>query len=109
MFNPEIFKMRDWVLMFTKAANQNWTGAVWGICLPESMSIRSVEFMLFFMLSARQKICFLNGRCDTCLTKEWSMPVRAKDHVPSLKGVVGEKHMTFFVSASHEVESMGTG
>ena len=28
----------------------------------------------FFMLSARQKIRFLNGGCDTCLTKGQSMP-----------------------------------
>ena len=31
MFDPEIFKMKDGVLMFTKAANKNWT------CLLESM------------------------------------------------------------------------
>ena len=30
----------------------------------------------FFLLSVRQKVRFLNGGCDTCLTKEWSMPVR---------------------------------
>ena len=24
MFNPEVFKMKDGVLMFTKAANRNW-------------------------------------------------------------------------------------
>ena len=33
----------------------------------------------FFMLSARQKIGFLNGGCDTCIAKEWSMPFRAEN------------------------------
>ena len=37
MFNPEIFKMKDRVLMVTKAANKDQTGEVWRICLPESM------------------------------------------------------------------------
>ena len=37
MFNPEVFKMKDGVLMFTKAANRNWIREVWLICLPESM------------------------------------------------------------------------
>ena len=37
MFNPKVFKMREGVLMFTKAANENWMGEVWQICLPESM------------------------------------------------------------------------
>ena len=44
----------------------------------------------FFMLSTRQKLRFLNGGCDTCLTKERSMPVRTGEHVPSLMGYVGE-------------------
>ena len=44
----------------------------------------------FFILTARQKICFINSRCDTCLTKERSMPVRAREHIPSLTGYVGE-------------------
>ena len=35
MFVPEMFKMREGVLMFTKAANWNRTGEVWRICLPE--------------------------------------------------------------------------
>ena len=26
MFNPEVFKMKDGVLMFTKAANKKWIG-----------------------------------------------------------------------------------
>ena len=43
------------------------------------------------MLSARQKICFLNGRCDTCLMKERSLPVRTGEHVPLWTGYVGEK------------------
>ena len=37
MFDPEIFKMKDEVLMFTKAANKNWRGEVWRICVPEFM------------------------------------------------------------------------
>ena len=44
-----------------------------------------------FMLLARQTIHFLNGGCDTYLTKEQSMPVRAGEHVPVLTGYVGEK------------------
>ena len=37
MLNPEVLKMKDGVLMFTKAANKYWIGEVWQICLPESM------------------------------------------------------------------------
>ena len=37
MFDPEMFKMKDEVLMITKAANKNQRGKVWRICLPESM------------------------------------------------------------------------
>ena len=39
MFDPEVLKMRDGVLMFTKAANRNWMGEVWQIPeqIPESM------------------------------------------------------------------------
>ena len=37
MLDPEVFKMRDKVLMFTKAANRNQIGEVWRKCLPESM------------------------------------------------------------------------
>ena len=37
MFYPEIFKMKDGVLMFTKAANKNQRGTVWRLGLPESM------------------------------------------------------------------------
>ena len=37
MFDPEVFKMKDGVLMFTKAANRNWIREVWRICLLESM------------------------------------------------------------------------
>ena len=48
-------------------------------------------FKGFFLLSARQKISFLNGGCDTCLTKEWSMPVRTEVHVPLLTEYVVEK------------------
>ena len=35
LFDPEVLKMRGGVLMFTKAANMNWIGDVWRICLPE--------------------------------------------------------------------------
>ena len=64
---------------------------VWRICLPNPQSMvlevwslfhqsdcwghRGLEGTLdkflkgFFMLSARQKKCFLTGGCDTCLTK----------------------------------------
>ena len=37
MFDPEVFKMKDGVLMFTKAANRNRIGEVWRICIPGSM------------------------------------------------------------------------
>ena len=37
MFDPEVFKMKDGVLIFTKAADRNPIGEVWRICLPESM------------------------------------------------------------------------
>ena len=95
-FDPKNFKMRDRVLMFTKAANRNRVGDVWWICFPESMvsevwslchqsdagGHRGFEGTLnkflkgFFMLSTRQKIHFLNGGCYTCLMKEQSMPMR---------------------------------
>ena len=32
MFDPEIFKIEDGVLMFTKAANKNQIGEAWRIC-----------------------------------------------------------------------------
>ena len=54
----------------------------------------------FSLLSARQKIGFLKGGCDTCLTKEQSMPVRTGVHVPSLAGYVGEKLYMDLVSMS---------
>ena len=34
MFNPEVFKIKDGVLMFIKAANRNQIGEVCQICLP---------------------------------------------------------------------------
>ena len=37
IFDPEVFKMKDGVLMFTKAANGNQIREVGRICLPESM------------------------------------------------------------------------
>ena len=90
MFDPEVFKMKDRVLMFTKPANGNRIREVWRICLPESMVMevwslchqrdlgghRGLEVTLnkflngFFLLSARQKILFLKGKCDSSLTKE---------------------------------------
>ena len=57
----------------------------------------------FFLLSTRQKICFLNSECDTCLTKEWSMPVRTGVHVPFLAGYVGEKLYMDLVSMSETI------
>ena len=33
IFDPAVFKMKDGVLMFTKAANRNQMGNVWLICL----------------------------------------------------------------------------
>ena len=104
--------------MFTKAANKNRRGEVWRICLLESMikevwclchqsnlgGHRCLEGTLskllkgFFLLSARQKIHFLNGGCDTCLTKEWRMPVRT-----SLTGYVGEKLYKDLVSMSQTI------
>ena len=86
MFDPTVFKMKERVLFFTKAANKNPIGEVWRICLPKFMVTkvwslchqsnlgghRGLEGTLnkvlkgFFLLSARQKIPFLNGGCDTC-------------------------------------------
>ena len=40
MLDPEVFKMRDRVLTFTKAANRNRMGEVWWICLPKSMVLK---------------------------------------------------------------------
>ena len=37
LFDPAVFKMKDGVLMYTKAANLHQAGEVGGICLPESM------------------------------------------------------------------------
>ena len=123
MFNPEVFKMKDGVLIFTKAANRNWIGEVWRIYLPESMvkevwslchqsnlgGHRGLKVMLnkflkgFFLLSERQKLQFLNGGCDNCLTKEGSLPVRTEEHVPSLTGYVGKKLYIDLVSMSDTV------
>ena len=109
--------------MFTKAANKNQIREVWRICLPESMvkdvwslchqsdlgGHRGLEGTLkkflkgFSLLSVRQKIGFLNGGCDTCLTKEWSMPARTRVHVPLLAGYVGEKLYVDLVSMSNTI------
>ena len=37
MFDPEVLKMKDEVLMFTKATYRNQIGEVWQKCLPGSM------------------------------------------------------------------------
>ena len=94
--DPEVFMMKNKVLMFTKVANRNQIREVRKICLLEFMvkevwslchqsnlgGHRGLEGTLntflkgFFLLSSRQKIRFLNGGCDTCLTKERSMPTR---------------------------------
>ena len=37
IFDPAVFKMKNGVLMFTKAANKNQIGEVGGICIPVSM------------------------------------------------------------------------
>ena len=37
MFDPTVYKMKDGVLMFTKAANRNQVGEVGRICIPASM------------------------------------------------------------------------
>ena len=59
----------------------------------------------FFILSVRQKIRFIKDRCgcDTCLTKTWSMPVRAGEHVPSLTRYVREKMYVDLVSMSETI------
>ena len=56
------------------------------------------------MLSARPKLRFLNGGCDTCIVKERSMPVRTGVHMPSLTGYVGEKLYIDLVSMSDTVQ-----
>ena len=80
---------------------------VWSLCHQSDLGgHRGLEGRLnkflkgFFMLSARQKLRFLNGGCDTCLTKERSMPVRTGEHIPSLTGFVGEKLYIDLVSMS---------
>ena len=122
MFDPAVFEIEDGVLMFTKA-NRNHVGEVGWICFPESMAReawslchqsdlgghRGLEGPLnkflrgFFMLSARQKLRFLNGGCNTCIAKEHSMPVRTREHTPSLMGYVGEKLFVDLVSMSNTV------
>ena len=37
MFDPTVFKIKDGVLMFTKAANKNQVREVGQICIPASM------------------------------------------------------------------------
>ena len=57
----------------------------------------------FFMMSARQKLRFLNGGCDTCIVKEGIMPIRTGVQVSSLTGYVGEKLYLDLVSMSDTV------
>ena len=104
MCDPDVFKMREGILMFTKDTNQSIVWDMWRICLPESMvaevwslcqqskteAHRGVEGTLnkflkgFFVLSARPKIRFLNGGCDTFLAKERSMPGRMGEHLQDM-------------------------
>ena len=74
---------------------------VWNLCHQSDLGGHiGLERMLnkflkgFFLLSARQKLRLLNGGCDTCLTKEWSMRVRTGEHIPTLTEYVGEKLCT---------------
>ena len=58
----------------------------------------------FLMLLERQELRFLNGGCDTCLTtKEQSMPVKTGEHIPSLRGYVGEKLYIDLLSVSDTI------
>ena len=81
MFDPAVFKMRDGVLMFTKATNKNQVRKVVGICIPactvrkvwsmchqsdlgghRGLEVTLIKFLRgFFMLSARPKLRFLNA------------------------------------------------
>ena len=82
MFDHTVFKMKDGVLMFTKADNKNQVGEVGRICIPASM-VREVWSLCHqsdlgghrglegTLLSARQKLRFLNGGCDTCIVKHF--------------------------------------
>ena len=92
MFDPEIFKMKEGVLISPRQLTrperrgmadmppESMITEVWCLCHQSNLGgHRSLEGTLsnllklvkgFFLLSARQKIPFLNGGCDTCLTKE---------------------------------------
>ena len=83
---------------------------VWSLCHQSNLGgHRGLEGTLnkflkgFFLLSARQKICFLNGGCDTCLTKEKSMLSRTRVHLPSLAGYVGKKLYVDLVAMSETI------
>ena len=111
--------MKDGVLMLPKqlkeTRSENYGGYdsqnLWsGKCgVSDLGGQRGLEGMLnkfhrgFVMLSARQKLRFLNGRCDTCIAKERSMPVRTREHVPSLTGYIREKLYVDLVSMSDTV------
>ena len=53
--------------------------------------------------TARPKLECSNERCDICIVKERSVPVRVGEHVPSLTGYVGEKLYIDLVSMSDTV------
>ena len=55
------------------------------------------------MLSAKLKLRFLNGGCDTFIVKKRSMPVRIGEHVQSLTGYIGEKLYVDLVAMSDTV------
>ena len=121
LFDPEVFNMKDGVLIFTKAASRNRIREVWRIFLPESMvkevwslcnqsdlgEHRGLEGTLnkfhkgFFLLSARLKLQFLNGGCDTCLTKERSTRSGLENMFPM--GYVGKKLYIDLLSLSYTV------
>ena len=80
---------------------------VWSFChLRDPGGHRGLEGTLkkilkgFFLLSARQKIHFLNGGCDACLTNEGSMPARTRVHAPLLAGY-GARGEAVFGSSHH--------
>ena len=81
---------------------------VWSLCHQSNLGgHRGLEGTLnkflkgFFLLSAGQKIRFLNQ--GTCLTKERSMPARTGVHEPSLAGYVGEKLYLDLVTMSEKI------
>ena len=49
MFDPEVFKMKNGVLMFTNATNKNRIGEVWRICLPSQFFFKKIIFNKIFL------------------------------------------------------------